>query len=208
LWAGLCTWPLRKASVCERIKQGRRDLQQSLGLNVLPCSRTRLDNELDSIQSLEEIRVEMAEMKIERTPIVLVTSVGSCVAICIRESVSRCGGLAHIMLPKAASDSRFIPSKYADTAVPLMVDAIKKLGGNGYSLSAKIAGGADMFSTLRCGMLKIGQENIQATRRALQAEGVRIVAEDVGGTSGRRVSFNLADGSVIVQSLNRVEKIL
>jgi chemotaxis protein CheD len=208
LWACLRAWPLWKTSIRKRFEQRTADLQQSLSLNVQPCSQTGLDNCAHSIPSLEEVRVEMAEMKVERIPIMLVTSVGSCVAICIHEPVSRCGGLAHVMLPKAGSDSRFMPSKYAETAVPIMVDAIKKLGGNSHSLSAKIAGGADMFSTLRCGMLRIGEQNVQATRQALQAQGVRIVAEDVGGTSGRKVSFNLGDGSVIVQSLNRVEKVL
>jgi chemotaxis protein CheD len=206
LWTCLGAWPLWKTPIREQIKQVTVNLRHSVRLNIQPLSQAKFDNCVQSIEPLEEVRVEMAEMKIERIPVVLVTSVGSCVAICIHEPMNRFGGLAHVMLPRAASDSRFIPSKYADTAVPLMVDAIEKFGGNSRSLSAKIAGGADMFSTLRCGSLKIGQENIQATRQALQTEGIRLVGEDVGGTSGRRVSFNVSDGSVIVQSLNGVEK--
>jgi chemotaxis protein CheD len=167
-----------------------------------------LRKNVQTIPLLEEVRVEMADMKVERRPIMLVTSVGSCVAICIYDSVNRCGGLAHIMLPNAGTDCKSIPSKYAESAVPTLVGAIKKLAGGGSCLLAKIAGGADMFSGLKCGMLRIGEKNVQASRQALQTEGIRIVAEDVGGTSGRRVSFNVVDGSVIVYGINRVEKTL
>ena len=52
--------------------------------------------------NIEEVRVAMAEMKVESKPIELVTSVGSCVAICLYDSTNKCGGLAHIMLPNSA----------------------------------------------------------------------------------------------------------
>jgi hypothetical protein len=69
--------------------------------------------------TMKEVRVAMAEMKVESKPIELVTSIGSCVAICLFDSTNKCGGLAHIMLPNSAiAPQDFLPCKFADTAVP------------------------------------------------------------------------------------------
>ncbi|MEM2111883.1 MAG: hypothetical protein QXX08_08415, partial [Candidatus Bathyarchaeia archaeon] len=54
---------------------------------------------LATTHGLEEIRVDMACMKIGNRSQWLVTNVGSCVALCIYDQVNKCGGMAHIMLP-------------------------------------------------------------------------------------------------------------
>ena len=62
---------------------------------------------------VEEVRVDMAGMKVESKPVELLTSVGSCVAICLYDSIHRCGGLAHIMLPHSSlGPQEPLPSKY------------------------------------------------------------------------------------------------
>ena len=55
---------------------------------------------------LEEVRVDVAGMKVESKPVELLTSVGSCLAICLYDSIHRCGGLAHIMLPHSSNGPR------------------------------------------------------------------------------------------------------
>jgi chemotaxis protein CheD len=169
---------------------------------VVSCLDTRV------IPTLEEVRVDMADMKVECRPVMLVTSVGSCVAICIHDSVNKCGGLAHIMLPESGKDSDAIPFKYAESAVPALLKATRKVGKSNGHFSAKIAGGADMFASIKCSMFKIGERNVQIVRQTLQANGIRLVAEDVGGTSGRRVSFNVVNGTVLVRSLKGEDKVL
>ncbi len=81
--------------------------------------------------ALEEVRVNMAELKAERKPVELVTSVESCIAICIHDSIKKCGGLAHIMLPDSSIAPREpLPAKFADSAVPALIKEIKNLGGD------------------------------------------------------------------------------
>ncbi len=71
---------------------------------------------------MEEVRVDMADMKVESKPVELLTSVGSCVAICLHDSIHKCGGLAHIMLPNSANGPlEPLPSKFAKTAAPALV---------------------------------------------------------------------------------------
>lgn len=154
-------------------------------------------------EKVEEVRVDMAEMKVENRPIELVTSVGSCIAICMYDQKNRCGGLAHIMLPTAAiAPNEQLPSKYADTAVPALIEGIQKIAKKEGCLSAKMVGGANMFSNIKNNTLEIGAKNIVAVRETLGNYGVRLTGVDVGGTHGRRVSFNVETGVTSVRQFN------
>jgi chemotaxis protein CheD len=149
--------------------------------------------------NIEEVRVAMAEMKVENKPIELVTSVGSCVAICLYDSTNKCGGLAHIMLPNSAmAPQDFLPCKFADTAIPALSSAVREISGKETPLSAKIAGGANVFKFDETGPT-IGTKNVEAVKTSLNENRIRLVAEDVGGSYGRRIAFNLRNGSVVIR---------
>jgi chemotaxis protein CheD len=153
--------------------------------------------------AVEEVRVDMADMKAEKQPVELVTSVGSCVAICLYDSKHKCGGLAHIMLPNSAiAPHELLPSKYADTAVPALTKLIHKTSGCTSPLCAKIAGGANMFPNLKNNALNIGAKNIDAVKATLTQHGIKLLAEDVGGQNGRRITFNLGTGVATVRRFN------
>ena len=152
---------------------------------------------------VEEVRVYMARMKVESKPVELLTSVGSCVAICLYDSIHRCGGLAHIMLPHSTNGPQEpLPSKFADTAVPALAKAIQEINGAETRLSAKIAGGANMFANTCANDLDIGAKNVQAVKTALTQHKIRLVGEDVGGSHGRRVTFNVVSGITLVRLHN------
>jgi chemotaxis protein CheD len=148
----------------------------------------------------------MAAMKVDSRPVELLTSVGSCVAVCLYDSARKCGGLAHIMLPHSSlGPQEPLPSKYADTAVPALIRAIRgltSLSGVESRLSAKIAGGANMFVNTHATGLDIGAKNTKAVHQALAEYKVRLISEDVGGSHGRRISFNLASGVIVVKLHN------
>ena len=158
---------------------------------------------------VEEVRVDMADMKVESRPVELLTSVGSCVAICVHDPLHRCGGLAHIMLPYSADVSHEpLPLKYADTAVPALINGIKRINGKASPLCAKIAGGANMFANMNSENLDIGGKNVRAVKAVLTTHRVRLRGEDVGGLHGRRITFNVSSGLVTVRSFNGETKTL
>ncbi len=164
-------------------------------------------NTNNTYPQVEEVRVDMAGMKVESKPVELLTSVGSCVAICVYDAVHRCGGLAHIMLPHSAHGSfEPLPSKFADTAVPALIHGIHGLTGQPSRLTAKIAGGANMFANTCANNLDIGAKNVKAVKEALQQHRIRLIGEDVGGTHGRRINFNVASGAISVRLYNGVIK--
>lgn len=152
---------------------------------------------------LEEVRVDMACMKVDNRPVELVTSVGSCIGICLYDAIRKCGGLAHIMLPHSSlGPLEPLPAKYANTAVDALIKEIRAMTGVQNRLVAKIAGGANMFANTTANGLDIGKKNIAAVHAVLGEKRIRIVGEDVGGSHGRRINFNLLTGDVVIRLHN------
>jgi len=153
----------------------------------------------------ERVRVKMAEYKICNSGGVLVTTVGSCVAIGLVDPESGVGGLAHIMLPEANGKSDGI-GKYADTVIPAMLGEMEAKKAKKDRIVAKIAGGARMFNFDSKKVDYIGDRNIEAVKRTLKKYGIRIAGEDVGKDHGRTVEFHTSDGRMVVKRANKVIK--
>lgn len=185
-----------------KMKEPSVGVKPQFGISMTPCEAVLVPETL----SLEEIRVDMADARVESRPVSLITNVGSCVAICLHDPINKCGGLAHIMLPTPNNPREPLPYKYAETAVPTLANSIRKMHPVNSRLIAKISGGANMFSNLKCGALNIGEKNVQAVKEALFKSNIKLLAEDVGGTCGRRIVFNVSTGSTRVSTLNGESK--
>jgi chemotaxis protein CheD len=153
-----------------------------------------------AVKATEEVAVGMGQAVLAREPVRLTTILGSCVAVTLYSPVRRLGMLSHVVLPQS-KDSLSNPAKFADTAVPYMLSTLKRQGVEPRELTAKFVGGACMFGNGLCA--QIGESNVQAVVRALEAAGLRIAARDVNGTAGRRISFDLATGCITVTSVGR-----
>lgn len=87
--------------------------------------------------------MDVAGVKVESAPVELLTSVGSCVAVCLRDPVLKCGGLAQMMLSHSANGLREpLPSKYADDAfkksqLQIRVNFCNRLTDGGYLIMGK-----------------------------------------------------------------------
>ncbi len=130
------------------------------------------------------------------------TLLGSCVGIALHDRIAKLGGLAHIVLPDSRGDAAN-PGKFADTAIPALIEELDRClqGKSRGRLTARIAGGACMFQTAGASgqALNIGEMNIVAVERILGSLRIPIVARDVGGEAGRRLTFNLATGVVTIR---------
>jgi chemotaxis protein CheD len=160
---------------------------------------------------LAEIRVKVADYAVTRGPQVIATiGLGSCVAIALYDRDTGIGGLAHILLPnQSMSRETDNPAKFPDTIVPVMLEEMRALGTRNARVCAKIVGGASMFGQLVSATgINVGERNVIATREALAASGVPIVAEDTGLDYGRSVYFHLADGRLEVRSLKKGDRVI
>lgn len=153
---------------------------------------------------MKETIVNVADWAAEQGDGVLVTlGLGSCVAIMLHDAGSKAGAMAHVLLP-STSLARDITkhSKFAETAVPFLVQHLKRLGADPRRLVAKLAGGASMFSQLVTpGTIQMGERNVLAARSVLRAAGIPIARESVGGERGRSIRFYVGDGRVEVRSV-------
>jgi chemotaxis protein CheD len=149
-------------------------------------------------QDISVISVLMGELKSTTSPHRLRTILGSCVGIMLFDGRKKVGSLGHIVLPW--SNNRVTPAtvgKFADTALPAMIDQIQQMGG-GPRLTAKLAGGAAMFG-VGSQTNNIGLLNKQAVEALLKEAGIPIIGQDLGGEKGRRVTFDIATGEVTVE---------
>lgn len=156
--------------------------------------------------SFDLINVGIADMGIDKAPNTLRTILGSCVGVCIYDPELKVGGLSHIMLPSSKKPTNNI-KKYADTAIPHLIDELVKLGGDRRRMIAKIAGGSTMFRhTENSVMGDIGKNNISSAKEILARLKINIVSEDVGGDYGRTIDFYLETGELKIKTIGKEPK--
>lgn len=155
-----------------------------------------------------EIKVGMADLNVCVSPDRITTlGLGSCVGIALRDPVTKIGGLAHIMLPDSTTirNNSNIP-KFADTGIEELVKQVTRRGANRTRLVAKIAGGAQMFGfNSNSEMVRVGERNVQATKKKLAELRIPIVAEDTGKNFGRTVIFYPETGDFVIRAVGKQE---
>lgn len=155
---------------------------------------------------MDTVKVGMADLNVVISPGILITlGLGSCVGIALYDNKRKIAGLAHIMLPssKLISNNKN-GAKFADTGVEILVGMMADRGAEKENITAKIAGGAQMFS-FRSGannLLNVGERNILAVKEVLASFNIPLLAEDVGGTFGRTIEFHSQTGVLIVKTIN------
>ena len=155
---------------------------------------------MEELASTARPSIRMGKMSVARGGDRLRALLGSCVGLTLFDRRNKAGGLAHIVLPRAPAETDS-PGKYVDTAIPRLIEEMQSMVGGELRLSAKIAGGACMFS--HATSASIGQQNIQACERLLRELGIPVVAKHCGGTQGRRMSLDTATGHVLIEIVGR-----
>ncbi len=151
------------------------------------------------------ITVGIADLNVGRDSDTIVTyALGSCVGICLYDTDKKIGGLAHIMLPssKEASSPHDNLRRYADTGLAELINIMSMKGANTSRLTAKIAGGAQMFS-VSSAVFNIGERNVASVKQLLQSYRIRLIAEETGDNYGRTVYFHVNDGIMEIRAANK-----
>jgi chemotaxis protein CheD len=151
------------------------------------------------------VTIGISDMKIVKSSDALVTyALGSCVGICLYDSLAKIGGLGHIMLPTFPEiNPKENKYRFADTCIPEMITQMERLGCARRRIVAKIAGGAKMFDVAGDSTFgNIGARNVIAVKESLQSFQIPICAEDTGLNYGRTVYFYTEDGKMIVKSFS------
>jgi chemotaxis protein CheD len=149
---------------------------------------------------MTELVARIGELTVSATGGDVLTSVGlgSCIGLALVPRRGGAGGLAHVMLPDSNGRPAEREAKFADLAVPALVNELARVGVQPRSLHAVLAGGAQMFPSTT-GM-DIGARNEAAVRAALQAVGIPVHAAATAGNVGRTIRVLVGAGSVTVRA--------
>ena len=162
----------------------------------------------DPIENVDVVRILAGECYVTHCDEMITTVLGSCVSACIRDTVAGIGGMNHFMLPtekaersgNAAAHGLNADAAYGGYAMEFLINSILKYGGRRERLEVKIFGGGRIIG----GIVDIGLENINFIRAYLRTEGLKVVAEDVGGDFPRRMAYFPAAGIVRLKKLRNV----
>lgn len=138
----------------------------------------------------------------------MISSLGSCIGLVIYpendEISNRYAVMGHIMLPKARGtkySSKAIKSgkkaKYADEAIPAMIEALEGQKSHRKKYVAKMAGGAKMFGQ-KSETFEIGKENSRVVKYLLKSMDIPLLRHFTGGETGMRVSFDVSNYKLFV----------
>ncbi len=155
----------------------------------------------------DKVTVGIADMKLLRGEGTIITyALGSCIGLCFYDVTLKLGALLHILLPLNMEAGRKSPLKYADTGIRETLRQMEALGAARSRVTVKIAGGARMFEISGSNSLgNIGQRNIESVHTILKQEGIRLLAEDVGGTCARTLLLDVSNGQGMIRSYGKKE---
>lgn len=129
------------------------------------------------------------------------TILGSCVAVCLFDKVKNIGGINHYMLP-LWNGSGLASPKFGNIATEKLIEKMLKNGATKDNIVAKVFGGANQMDST----MNIGQRNVDIAKEVLNQYNIKIIAENTGGTVGRKLRYDTATGQVMMKFLNKSEK--
>lgn len=155
----------------------------------------------DNNFNVEAVKILPGEYFATTDNIMIVTTLGSCVSVCLRDPITRAAGMNHFLLP-ANLDKQVLNSdsaRYGVYAMEVLINHLMKLGAVKHRLEAKVFGGGNVLRQLRTN--SVGQQNSEFVLKYLEAENIPLKAQDLLGEFPRKVYFFPLTGEVKVRKL-------
>ncbi len=154
-----------------------------------------------------EIAVIMpGEYFVSKEPMVVYTVLGSCISVCIRDTVMKIGGMNHFMLAAPSDnvedDHWGASARYGSYAMEVLVNELLNRGGHKSRLEVKVFGGGKIYE----GLNDVGAKNAAWALEYLEREGIRPIKADVGDVCPRKVYYFTESGRVLLKKLDRVQR--
>ena len=135
---------------------------------------------------------------VSREPLNVITILGSCISVCLWDTVLKFGGMNHYLLPFWNGEG-LTSSKYGNIAIEKLIDKMCASGSVKKNLQAKIFGGAQQFNLDNESTFKIGETNISLAFSKLGQESIPVVKYSVGGSRGRKIIFITGTGEILMK---------
>ncbi|HTY93454.1 MAG TPA: hypothetical protein VMC02_06175 [Steroidobacteraceae bacterium] len=154
------------------------------------------------------VKLLPGECYVTRHDEAIVTVLGSCISACLRDPQSGLGGMNHFMLPERADGGAANPvpgfsqiNRYGCFAMESLINHLARNGAQRQRLELKVFGGGRILSS----MIDVGARNIAFIHSWVRTEGMRLAAQDLGGTQPRKLVYFPATGRARVLKLPPIE---
>ncbi len=143
----------------------------------------------------DAVKILPGEYFVHDEDMLIMTTLGSCIAACIWDRNARVGGMNHFMLPEGNGES----GRYGSYAMELLINELLKKGASRLTLEAKVFGGGQVISGMNS--MNVGERNTQFVMDYLKTERITVVSKDVLDVYPRKVCFLPASGKAMVKRL-------
>jgi chemotaxis protein CheD len=146
----------------------------------------------------DAVKVLPGEYFVHDEDLLIMTTLGSCIAACLWDRERRIGGMNHFMLPDTgggAADS----GRYGSYAMELLINEMMKRGASRGAMEAKVFGGGAVISGMNS--INVGERNTSFVMDYLKTERIPVVSKDVLDVHPRKVCFFPASGKAMVKRL-------
>ena len=123
----------------------------------------------------------------------ITTVLGSCVAVCLFDSLRCFGGMNHYLLPTPGTSGR-----HGEWSIRELYQRMLSLGSRPRNLQAKVFGGGSPLA-LANDITAVGAANARIAFETLKSLRVAITGESVGGNAGMRLYFENWSGLALVR---------
>jgi chemotaxis protein CheD len=151
---------------------------------------------------IEAAKILPGEYYVTGRDMMLVTVLGSCISVCLRDRSNGIGGMNHFMLPEGDPRNPLSSSaRYGGYAMEVLINQLIKLGAERNRLEAKVFGGGAVLRGFT--LHTVGERNSEFVLEYLDREGIRLIAQDLMDIYPRKIYYFPATGRVLVKKLKK-----
>ena len=143
----------------------------------------------------DAVKILPGEYFVHDEDMLIMTTLGSCIAACLYDRNAKVGGMNHFMLPDGVGDS----GRYGSYAMELLINEMMKRGATRMTMEAKVFGGGQVVSGMTT--MNVGERNTNFVMDYLKTERIPIVSKDVLDIYPRKVCFLPGSGKAMVKRL-------
>ena len=150
----------------------------------------------------EAVKVLPGEFFVHDEDVLVMTTLGSCIAACLWDRERRVGGMNHFLLPDAGGvggAGAEASGRYGHFAMDQLIGELVKRGANRGTMEAKVFGGGSVIGGMSS--INVGERNTQFVLEYLRTERITVVSKDVLDVYPRKVCFLPASGKAMVKRL-------
>lgn len=151
---------------------------------------------------IDAVKILPGEYFVTSDNTMIVTVLGSCVSVCLRDPKTGISGMNHFLLPSDDSSASTLVSesaRYGVYAMEILINQMLKLGADKRRLEAKVFGGGSVLKGISS--INIGERNVEFVLDYLKAESIPIYASDLLEDYPRKVYFFPENGLVKVKKI-------